>query len=161
MNFIQIAGHLGTDVETRVTPDGLKVSSIRVATNQLRAGRDETVWWRVTLWGDRWDKVLPYLKKGSSIIVMGELQKPEIYNNRDGQPQVSLDIRAEMVRFNPFGKGSTGEGHQGQQQQQGGYAPQGQQQQPQTSFGRAPAEAAVSYQDPHHSANIQDDDLPF
>ncbi len=156
MNFIQIAGHLGSDVETRVTPDGLKVSSIRVATNQRRGGRDETIWWRVTLWGDRWDKVLPYLKKGSSIIVLGELQKPEIYNNRDGQPQVSLDIRAEMVRFSPFGKGGTGEGQQNQGQQQ--YQ---QQQQPQTSYGRAPAEAAVAYQDPHHSANIQDDDLPF
>lgn len=105
MNFIQIAGHLGADVETRFTPSGQKVTTLRVATNSRRNGKEETIWWRVTLWGDRFDKMLPYLKKGTAIIVVGEIQKPEIYTDKMGQPQISLDITAEFIRFSPFGKG--------------------------------------------------------
>ena len=104
MNIIQIAGHLGSDVETRFTPDGQKVSTIRVATKVRRKGKEETLWWRVSLWGDRFDKLLAYLKKGSAIIVVGEFINSDIYTDRDGKQQVSLEIRAEFIRFSPFGR---------------------------------------------------------
>ncbi len=102
MNLIQIMGRLGADPETRFTANGQKVTSFRVATNSKRAGKEETTWWRVTIWGDRFDKMLPYLKKGSAIIVTGEL-RAEIYMDKSGQPQISLEITAESIRFNPFG----------------------------------------------------------
>lgn len=104
MIIIEIAGHLGADPEVRYTPGGQKVTSIRVATNTRKSGKEETVWWRVTIWGDRFDKMMPYLKKGSAIIVIGEMSKPEIYTDKEGRPQVSLDITAEMIRFSPFGR---------------------------------------------------------
>ncbi len=169
MNIIQIAGHLGADVETRVTPDGQKVSTIRVATNSKKAGREETIWWRVTLWGDRWDKILPYLTKGASIIIVGEMQKPEIYKNREGQPQISLDIRAEMVRFSPFGK-SERSGAEGQQHaqpyaaqnqpahgMQSGFAPASAP--PATPYGRPPADSVGAPM--AGFAEVPDEDLPF
>lgn len=104
MIIIEIAGHLGADPEARFTPGGQKVTTLRVATNTRRGGKDETVWWRVTIWGERFDKMMPYIKKGSAIIVVGEMGKPEIYTDKEGRPQVSLDLTAEMIRFNPFGK---------------------------------------------------------
>jgi single-strand DNA-binding protein len=110
MNITEIAGRLGNDPEVRFTPNGQKVTTFRVATNQRRSGKDETIWWRVTVWGERFDKMMTYLKKGSAAIVVGELSKPEIYQNRDGQPQVSLEITAEIIRFSPFGKASSEEG---------------------------------------------------
>lgn len=114
MNFIQIAGHLGADAETRFTPNGNKVTNLRIATNVRRGGKDETMWWKVTIWGDKFDKMLPYLKKGSAVIIYGELNKPEIYTDKDGNPQVTLTITAEVIKFSPFGKGEgqkgTGEG---------------------------------------------------
>jgi single-strand DNA-binding protein len=117
MIIIEIAGHLGADPETRVTPDGQKVTSFRVATNIRRKGADETVWWRVTVWGDRFDKLMPYLKKGSAVIVHGSLSgKPEIYTDKNGVQNVSLDIRADMINFSPFGgggdKNQQGQGNQ-------------------------------------------------
>lgn len=169
MNIVQIAGHLGSDVETRVTPDGTKVSTIRVATNVRRGGRDETIWWRVTLWGDRWDKMLPYLTKGSAIIVIGELQKPEIYTNRDGQQSISLDIRADIVRFSPFGRGSTGEGGQSNHannQVSGSYPTQQQpyqqpvQQSYQPQYGSTPAQTTVGTGG-NDFGTIREDDIPF
>lgn len=103
MQIIQIAGRLGRDVETRFTPSGQKVSTMTVAVNIRKAGKEETVWWRVTLWGDRFDKLMPYLTKGHAVIVVGEVGKPEIWTDKDGRPQVSLEITGEIVRFSPFG----------------------------------------------------------
>ena len=117
MNVIQIAGHLGSDPEVRFTPSGQKVVTFRMATNSRRGGKDETTWWRVTIWGERFDKMLPYLKKGSAVIVVGEMHKPEIFTGRDGSNQVSMEITAEMIRFSPFGRGGAGHGRAGSQQQ--------------------------------------------
>jgi len=104
MNIIQIAGHLGTDPETRFTASGLKVSNLNVAVNIREAGKDVTIWYRVTIWGDRFDKMMPYFKKGSAVIVVGELGSPKIYTDKEGRTKASLEITAEIIRFSPFGK---------------------------------------------------------
>lgn len=142
MIIVQVAGHLGADAETRVTPDGQKVSSLRVATNVRRSGRDETVWWRVSLWGDRWEKMLQYLTKGAGVIVIGEMQKPEIFQNRDGQSQVSLDIRADIVKFSPFGRTDRTERSE-------------------RSSPRAPSETTTGMSQSPQFEDISDEDLPF
>lgn len=124
MMKVIIAGHLGADVETRYTANGKKVSTLRVATNTRRAGKDETVWWRVSLWGDAFDTILPYLKKGSGVIVTGDFVRNEIYMDRDGKPQMSLEISGKTVEFNPFGKGERSDGDQassGQSARAAGY----------------------------------------
>lgn len=104
MNIIEIAGHLGADPVTRFTSTGQKVTTFNVATNSRKGGNDVTIWFRVTIWGDRFDKMLTYLKKGSAVIIIGELQKPEIWTDKEGRPQISLDVTAEIVKFSPFGK---------------------------------------------------------
>ena len=37
-------------------------------------------------------------------MVMGELSKPEIFNDKEGRPQISLNITAQSLSFSPFGK---------------------------------------------------------
>lgn len=104
-NHIVVAGHLGSNPETRFTASGQKVTSFRLASNSRRGGNTETIWWRVTVWGETLDKLIAYLKKGGAVIVMGELQKPEIFTAKDGSSQVSLNIVAANLAFSPFGKG--------------------------------------------------------
>ena len=104
MNFINIAGHLGADPEVRFTSSGKKVTTLRVATRTRKGQKDDTIWWRVTLWDDRFDKMVPHLKKGSAVIVFGEMQKPELFNDREGKPQISMEITAVQINFSPFGK---------------------------------------------------------
>lgn len=108
MNFTQVAGHLGADPEERFTPSGQKVTTLRIATHSRKGGKDVTIWWKLTIWGDRFEKMMPYLKKGSPIIAMGEMNKPEIYTNKEGHPQVSLELVVSDLRFSPFGKGDKG-----------------------------------------------------
>lgn len=104
MNQITIAGHLGADPEVRFTSSGQKVTTLRVAARARKGAKDETIWWKVTIWGEQFDKMLPYFKKGSPIIVAGELNKPEIFTDREGKPQVSMNITAMNLMFSPFGK---------------------------------------------------------
>lgn len=112
MNFTQVAGHLGADPEERFTPAGQKVVTLRLASHSRKGGKDLTIWWRVTIWGDRFDKMMPYLKKGSPVLVMGEMMKPEIYTNKEGQPQIALEIHASDLRFSPFGRSDKAGGHE-------------------------------------------------
>lgn len=139
MNQITIAGHLGADPEVRFTSSGQKVTTLRIAARVRKGAKgDDTIWWRVTIWGDQFDKMIPYFKKGSPIIVFGELNKPEIFTDRDGQPQVSMNITAQNILFSPFGRPDSqggggaeysqtvvqGEGDGGQNQQQNKKQPQ-------------------------------------
>lgn len=103
MNLLQIMGRLGIDPEERFTSGGQKVITLRVATSSKQGGKEETLWWRVTIWGDRFDRMMPYLKKGSSVIAIGEMKKPTIYTDKSGQPQASLEMTAEMLKFAPSG----------------------------------------------------------
>lgn len=110
MNIVHLAGHLGQDAEVRYAPDpnnpnGQKVISLNLATKVRRHGQDETIWWRISLWGDQWDGMLPYFKKGTGLIVVGEISRVECYtSSRDGKAKPSLDVRGEIVKFSPFGK---------------------------------------------------------
>ena len=104
MNQITIAGHLGADPEVRFTSSGQKVTTLRVAAKARKGSKDETIWWKVTVWGEQFDKMLAYFKKGSPIITAGELNKPEIFTDRDGRSQVSMSITAMNLMFSPFGR---------------------------------------------------------
>ncbi len=104
MIIVEIAGYLGADPEERFTATGKRVISLRVGVRVRQGGNDETVWWRVSIWGDRFDRMLPFLKKGSSVIVIGEMGKPDTYVGKDGTTQVSLNLTAEIIKFSPFGR---------------------------------------------------------
>ncbi|MBA3722885.1 MAG: single-stranded DNA-binding protein [Parachlamydiaceae bacterium] len=104
MFIVQIAGRLGKDPESRFTPSGQKVTTFNVATDHRKGKEDVTVWVRVTVWGDRLDKIISYLKKGSAVIITGRMNPPSSYVNKEGASQFSLEVTAEMIDFSPFGK---------------------------------------------------------
>lgn len=107
--FVTIAGHLGGDPETRFTANGKKVTTFTVATNYRREGKDETIWWRVTVWDDDFEKMIPHLKKGSAILVFGKLSVNN-WTDKTGQPRTTFEISAQHLEFNPFGRGGPQEG---------------------------------------------------
>ena len=109
MNQMMIAGHLGADPEVRFTSSGQKVTTLRVAAKARKgSNKDETIWWKVTVWGEQFDKMMTYFKKGSSVMVMGELSKPEIFTDKEGKPQVSMNVTANNLMFSPFGRSDSG-----------------------------------------------------
>ena len=167
MNHVMVAGHLGSDPEVRFTSGGAKVTSFRIAGNVRRGGKEETIWWRITVWGDQFDKMISYLKKGSPVIVYGELGKPEIYTDKQGNPQVSLNVTAQGLSFSPFGKGDKPGENNNQQFGQ----PSAQQQPTQQSQGQSYGnnnDMNYSYYDQSKQGqgqevgfNISDEEIPF
>lgn len=145
MNHTMIAGHLGADPEVRFTSSGQKVTTLRVAARCRRNAKDETIWWRVSIWGEQFDKMIPYFKKGSSIVVMGEMNKPEIFTDRDGKPQVSMSLTAFSISFSPFGRTDGGGDREASQETSHTAAPEP------VTHGQARSAAPV----------FSDDEVPF
>ncbi len=164
MNQITIAGHLGADPEVRFTSSGQKVTTIRVASRVRKGAKgDDTIWWRVTIWGEQFDKMIPYFKKGSPIIVFGELSKPEIFTDREGRPQISMNITAQNLLFSPFGRPDAqgaGQGSYQDFQQEPSYGDGGgQQQQKQNEQNQQQREQGQAQEPAEHA--LADEEIPF
>lgn len=98
-SIVHVIGRLGADPETRMTPNGQKVTNLRVAASYYRSGKEETIWWRATIWGERYDKMISYMKKGSSVILVGEMHEPRLFSRGDGSQGVSCELTVEMIKF--------------------------------------------------------------
>lgn len=103
LNKIILIGNLGSDPEMRYTPDGKSVTSFSMATNyrySTSAGdsREETDWFRVTVWGRQAEQVNQYLSKGQQAYVEGRLHA-RTWQGQDGQTRTSLDVTANRVLF--------------------------------------------------------------
>jgi single-strand DNA-binding protein len=162
MFFVQVAGNLGKDPETRFTPSGQKVTTFSIACNQRKGQQDITTWVRITVWGDRFDKFISFLKKGSSVIVSGKMNPPNMYTDKEGKTQCSFEVTAEMLEFSPFGKPQ--EAAQGQTQNQqsshDSYNDESQFQQSKQPYG-GNAYAGKSQGTSHNSNASEEDALPF
>ncbi len=103
MNKIMLIGNLGKDAETRYTPSGKQVHSFSMATNRRWTSADgqtqeKKVWFRVTLWGDRWGKLIQYLVKGKQVFVEGEIGL-NTYEDREGKFHSALEVTAYNVKL--------------------------------------------------------------
>jgi single-strand DNA-binding protein len=168
MIIVQLAGRLGKDPESRFTATGQKLTSFSFATSSKKAGKEETVWWRVTIWGDQFDKMMPYIKKGTALLITGEMNKgPEIYTDREGKPQVSqLEITAQIIKFSPFGTPDKDKQNQDQTSSYGGAPSSNSSQQSygnDTSFGDFASNGATGYGAIGGSgqASNNDETMPF
>ncbi len=108
---IIIVGNLGGDPEMRYMPDGTAVTNFSVASNRRWTDgatgqpRDETTWFRVSVWRKQAETVNQYLSKGSKVLVEGRLRPdpasggPRTYTRQDGTVGASYEITADTVRF--------------------------------------------------------------
>lgn len=101
---IILIGNLGKDPEMRFTPDGNPVTTFNVATSRRYKEKDETTWFRVTVWGKQAESANQFLQKGSKVLVEGRLTPdtnggPRVYQKKDGTYASSFEVTAENVRF--------------------------------------------------------------
>ncbi len=104
-----LVGNLGRDPEMRYTPQGTAVTTFPVASTRRYNTADgqqkeETVWFRISVWGKQAETVNQYLSKGRQVLVEGALVPdenggPRIWTGQDGKPRASFEVRAQTVRF--------------------------------------------------------------
>ena len=101
---IIIIGNLGREPELRFTPGGDPVTTFSVATSRKFGEKDETTWFRVTVWSKQAESCNQYLHKGSKVLVEGRLRpdesgSPKVFQRKDGTWGASYEVTAETVRF--------------------------------------------------------------
>jgi single-strand DNA-binding protein len=103
LSKVILIGNLGSDPEMRYTPEGKAVTSFRMATNRrytTSAGenREETDWFRITVWGKQAESCNQFLSKGRQVYVEGGLHARN-WQGQDGQMRTSLEVTANRVLF--------------------------------------------------------------
>ena len=100
-----IVGNLGNDPEMRYLPNGTAVTSFSVATSRRAGDKDETAWFRVSVWGKQAETSNQYLAKGRKVLVEGRLVPdpdtggPKIFTKRDGKAGASFEVSADNFKF--------------------------------------------------------------
>lgn len=105
-----IVGNLGRDPEMRYTSSGEPVTNLNVATNRKWTSKDgqsqeETVWFRVSVWGRQAEACNQYLSKGQQVFIEGRLAAdketggPRIWTDQNGNPRASYEMNAFEVKF--------------------------------------------------------------
>lgn len=148
---IVLVGHLGRDPEMRYTPTGVPVTSFSMAvsrswTDQSGQRQEKTIWFRVSAWRKLAETVSQYATKGRLVLVVGELEEPRVYTDRDGTARTNLEVTAQNVRF----LGSKGDGDSG-----GGYSGSGENHSAPTDKGQESGGSGSS------GGHISGDDIPF
>jgi len=94
-----IVGNLGRDPEMRYLPSGDPVVNFTVAVGRRRRGTDgnwmdETDWFRVNCFRRNAEVADQYLRKGSQVLVDGQLQIRQ-YTGNDGVERTSVEINCD------------------------------------------------------------------
>lgn len=101
---IMIIGRLGGEPEMRYTPQGKAVTSFSVAVSNKYGDKEDTAWFRVSVWENQAEACNQYLHKGSKVFVEGRLVydesgSPRIFERKDKTVGTSFEISASRVLF--------------------------------------------------------------
>ena len=141
VNKVILVGTLGADPETRYTPGGTAIASIRVATNeswkdkQTGEKQERTEWHRIEFFGRLAEIAGEYLKKGSQVYIEGKLRTDEY--EKDGVKRYATKIIANEMQMLGGKSDNTGAGSSS--------APRQTRQQPPK----------------HEEAPVEEDEIPF
>jgi single-strand DNA-binding protein len=105
MNKVILVGNLGQDPDMRYTPQGTPVTTFRMALNERWADRstgetqERTDWIGIECWNKLAETVNTYLTKGSHVLVEGRLRIDTWEDQKTGQRQSRMFVRADSVQF--------------------------------------------------------------
>lgn len=91
MNNYSAVGRVGRDAQVRHTAGGDAVVGFSLAVDSGYGPKKQTLWFDVSLWGHRAEKIAPYIRKGDRIAVQGEI------GTREHEGKTYLTLRAADV----------------------------------------------------------------
>ncbi|MBI2057487.1 MAG: single-stranded DNA-binding protein [Candidatus Yanofskybacteria bacterium] len=112
LNRVILVGRLAADPESRTTPTGQEVVSIRMATNRVwtdQAGQkqEQAEFHSVTLWGRLAQIASQYLKKGGLVMIEGRLQTRS-WTGQDNLKRYKTEVVAENLQLGPRSANESG-----------------------------------------------------
>jgi single-strand DNA-binding protein len=103
LNRVLITGNLVDDPKVSILESGVHVARMRIASNQSYKGRDgewhqKTCYVDVVAWRRTAELASEYLRKGSPVLVEGELES-SAWQAQDGSQRSKLEIVARRLQF--------------------------------------------------------------
>lgn len=101
MNKVIFIGNLTRDVELGTTPNGVSVAKFSIAVNRRFSNADGervTDFFNIVVWRGQAENCAKYLKKGSKVGIVGELQTRS-YEDKDGVKRYVTEVQADEVEF--------------------------------------------------------------
>lgn len=99
-----LIGNLGQDPETRYSNNGSAISNITVATSKKIKNKEtgeteeKTTWHRVVLFNRLGEVAGKYLKKGSKVMIVGQIQTRK-WQDQQGQDRYTTEIVADKMQM--------------------------------------------------------------
>jgi single-strand DNA-binding protein len=150
VNKVILVGNLGKDPEVKFTPSGVPVAKFSLATNERykdKSGewQDRTEWHNIVAWQRLAEIVGEYVKKGSKVYIEGRLQTSSWEDKQSGEKK----YRTEIIANDLVLLGGRGEGDGESRSSRG------------ASAAASSDQRAQHAEEPAHSAEITDEDIPF
>lgn len=112
LNKIFLIGRLAADPESRTTPSGQMVTTVRLATNRVWNNRatgqkqEQVEFHTIIAWGNLADIVSKYLRKGQLAMFEGRLQTRS-WQGQDGVKRYRTEVVAEGMQLGPKAMGAS------------------------------------------------------
>lgn len=88
---VVMLGNLGNDPEERITKAGKTVVTFPLAVSRKRQGAESAAWFSCSVSGATAQYAKNYLRKGSRVLVIGELEVSS-YVSQNGEKRCSLNV---------------------------------------------------------------------
>ena len=98
VNKVILVGNATRNAELRRTQNGKPVSSIRLATNRVVNGAEETQFHSVACWDRLAETTATYVKKGDPLYLEGQLQYRSL-PDEEGKERGVAEVGASDVQF--------------------------------------------------------------
>lgn len=98
INKVILGGRLTADPELRTTPSGTKVTKFDIAVNRRSGSEQATDFHTVTAWRGTAEFITRFFRKGSSICVIGSIEK-RTWTDDKGNKRMSVEIVADEALF--------------------------------------------------------------
>ena len=100
MNKVFLMGRLTADPELRQVQSGVAVTTFTIAVDRRysKDGQRQTDFIRCTAWRQQAEFICKYFRKGSMILVIGNIQTRS-WDGQDGKKQFATDVVIDEVHF--------------------------------------------------------------
>ncbi len=105
LNLIVLIGRVATDPDIRYMPKGSALLMFRVAVNRrykdptTEEWKEQTSFFPVNVWGQQAERLSESMRKGSAVLIEGELRSRTYEVKSTGEKQTVVEINARRVQL--------------------------------------------------------------
>lgn len=101
---LTIVGNAVASPDLRYTPSGVPVANFKLAinkqwTNANGEKQEKSLFLKIVCWRKLAEIVSQYVEKGRQLLVVGELEEPEVWTDREGKQRATMVITAQTIKL--------------------------------------------------------------